>query len=459
MNVIIGLEIHEQLNTKRKLFCNCPTNYREVEPNTNICEICTGMPGSKPFPPNREAIEYAIEIARMINCEIVLDKPIYIQRKHYSYPDLPSGYQRTSMPIGIKGELGNVRIRELHLEEDPGQYTPQSGQVDYNRSGVPLIETVTEPDMHSPEEARKFLRDFMRVLKYTGKVKPEAGTLRVDANISLEGGERTEIKNINSVKGVYRALKYEVIRQKNLRKRGIKLKLETRAFLESQMITVAMRSKETAEDYRYIPDPDIYPVVIKREVVERIEKNMPEPPHAKERRFIEQYGVERETARVLSSDLDLANIFEEIAGSIDPKIAATYLRQEVGRELNYRAISIGESNLKARHIIKLIKLQRNKTITQSGARKILRDILDDRFKDVDEAMEKLSLRRISAKEDLEEIVKRVMEDNKKAVKDYLSGKKEAINFIVGQVMKETKGMADIKVVMEIVKTHLQSFGQ
>ncbi|HIH64478.1 MAG TPA: Asp-tRNA(Asn)/Glu-tRNA(Gln) amidotransferase subunit GatB, partial [Methanothermobacter thermautotrophicus] len=253
-----GLEIHVQLDTRSKLFCRCPTDYQEAPPNTNICPVCLNQPGAKPYPPNRSALEGALKIALMLDCRIN-PEITYFMRKHYNYPDLPSGYQRTSIPVGLEGELNGVRIREVHIEEDPGQYKPDQGTVDFNRSGIPLIEIVTEPDMTSPEEARNFLRELIRVLEYSGCARGE-GTMRADVNISLEGGKRVEIKNINSIKGAYKALKFEMIRQKNLLKRGVEVKQETRAFLESQMITVSMRLKEEAEDYRYIPDPDLPPM-------------------------------------------------------------------------------------------------------------------------------------------------------------------------------------------------------
>ena len=217
-------------------------------------------------------------------------------RKHYDYPDLPSGYQRTSVPIGYEGDLNGVRIREIHMEEDPGQFKPDFGIVDFNRSGIPLVEIVTEPDMHSPEEARKFLKELIRVLNYSECARGE-GTMRADVNISLEGGNRAEIKNINSIKGAYKALKFEMVRQKNLIKRGVEVKQETRAFLESQMITVGMRTKEDADDYRFIPDPDLPPIKIKKQQLEEVAESTPEAPHNKGNRFMKQDEIDEETAK------------------------------------------------------------------------------------------------------------------------------------------------------------------
>ncbi|MEE9564802.1 MAG: Asp-tRNA(Asn)/Glu-tRNA(Gln) amidotransferase subunit GatB, partial [Candidatus Hydrothermarchaeaceae archaeon] len=312
MKTVIGFEIHEQINTPTKLYCDCPTNYRDVPPNTNICEVCTGMPGSKPFPVNQNAIDTVIEIAMMLNCEIIKD-PVYVQRKHYDYPDLPSGYQRTSLPLGKNGNLLGVGIWEVHLEEDPGKYDPVSGKVDYNRSGVPLVEIVTAPEIYSPKEGRNFMRELVKVLRYTGKVRTEGGTMRMDTNISLEGGGRVEIKNINSVKGAYKALNFEITRQKNLMRRGRTVKRETRAFLEAQMITKTMRAKEEADDYRYIPDPDIPPLLVFDEKMSAIRGIMQEAPHLKEERFIRDYAVKADDAKIIASELELANAFEKIA--------------------------------------------------------------------------------------------------------------------------------------------------
>ena len=312
--MMCGLEIHVQLETESKLFCDCPTNYQDAPANANICPVCLNQPGAKPHPTNKKALENALMIALMLNCEIDQDV-IYFMRKHYDYPDLSSGYQRTSVPIGIKGELNGIRIREIHAEEDPGQYKPDRGIVNFNRSGIPLVEIVTEPDIKSPEEARNFLKELIRVLQYSGGARGE-GTMRADVNISINGGNRVEMKNVNSIKGAYKALKFELVRQKNLMKRGVEVKQETRAYLESQMITVGMRMKEDADDYRFITDPDLPPMQISDETIQRILDTMPEAPHNKVKRFVEDYGIDQESAKVLTSELDLAIAYEEVVKEI-----------------------------------------------------------------------------------------------------------------------------------------------
>lgn len=434
-----GLEIHVQLDTDSKLFCDCRTNYQDAPPNSNICFVCLNQPGAKPYPPNKEALDGAIKIALMLACKISPDVTFF-QRKHYDYPDLSSGYQRTSIPIGYEGDLNGVRIREVHLEEDPGQYKPDLGLVDFNRSGIALIEIVTEPDMTSPEEARTFLRELIRVLEYSGSARGE-GTMRADVNISIEGGKRAEIKNINSIKGAYKALQFEMVRQKNLLKRGIEIKQETRAFLESQMITVPMRLKEEAEDYRYIPDPDLPPMLAEDERVEYIREEMPEPAHIKSDRFVGQYNIKKDHARVLTSELDLANAFEEVAGEVDPEFAALWMRDELKRILSYNKISFRESEITPEQIVELLQLLQDKKITTKAGQRIV-EKLPNNPKRPTLIAEEMGLIGVVEEDVVQKAVKQSIEENPEAVSDYYQGKKKALNFLMGQVMRITRGKAD-----------------
>lgn len=443
-----GLEIHVQLETKSKLFCNCPTNYKEAPANTNICPVCLNQPGAKPLPTNEKAIENALMISLMLNCKITKDTA-YFMRKHYDYPDLPSGYQRTSVPIGYEGELNGVRIREIHMEEDPGQYKPDKGTVDFNRSGIPLIEIVTEPDMHSPEEARNFLKQLIRILEYSGGARGE-GTMRADVNVSIEGGNRVEMKNINSIKGAYRALKYEVVRQKNNMKRGIEIKQETRAYLESQMITVSMRSKENADDYRFIPDPDLPPMEIQDEEIEEIAETMPEAPYNKAKRFVSEYGIDQETATVLTSELDLADTYEEVAKEVDPKYSANWMRDELKRVLTYNKITFADSEISSKDIIELINLLLNKEITVKAGQRIV-EKMPNNEKSPKEIGEELGLMGVVEEDAILNAAKKAIEENPKAVNDYKEGQKASINFLVGQVMRFTKGKADPGETVKILK--------
>jgi len=453
MRMLIGFEVHQQMATERKLYCDCPTNYQDVPPNTNVCPICTGMPGSKPMPPNEQAVNAAIEIALMLGCEIIVDKSIYIQRKHYDYPDLPSGYQRTSLPIGLNGELQGVRIREVHIEEDPGQYDPTAGTVDFNRSGVPLVEIVTEPDMHSPEEARKFLRQLVRVLEYSGRVRPEAGgAMRTDTNISLEGGGRVEVKNINSVKGAYRAIKFELMRQKAKLDRGESVTRETRAFLESQKITVPMRVKELEEDYRYIPDPDIFPLVIDSARVESISAEMFEAPHLRERRLVEQYGIDPAAASVMVSERELADFFEAVAKEIDPKLAATWFRTKLKKVLNYMKLSAADVNFTPNQIVSLLRMVDKGEITPEQGELILRELFKHPS-DPRKLSRKLGLKRLKPAE-LRAAIAKVIRANPRAVKDYRAGKEEALNFLAGKVMGLTRGRADPREIVKLLSAKI-----
>lgn len=441
------------MSTERKLYCDCPTNYQDVPPNSNVCPICTGMPGSKPLPPNERAVEAAIEIALMLGCKVIADQTIYIQRKHYDYPDLPSGYQRTSLPIAQGGELEGVRIRELHLEEDPGQYDPVAGTVDFNRSGIPLVEVVTEPDMKSPEEARRFLRQLIRVLEYSGKVRPEAGgAMRADVNISLEGGGRVEVKNINSVKGAYRALKFEIIRQKAKLERGEVVERETRAYLESQKITMPMRLKELEEDYRYIPDPDIFPLVIDQARIRRIKASMVEAPHLREQRLVKQYGIEPSVANVIASERGLANLFEVVAREVDPKFVATWFRTKLKKVLNYMKLRAEDVEFAPEQLIDLLKMIKSDEITPEQGELVLRELVK-RPSDPRELLLQLGLVRVGRSE-LQTAVAEAVRTNPEVVKDYLAGKQEALHFLVGKVMQLTSMRADPREVIELLRAEL-----
>ncbi|MCL2156534.1 MAG: Asp-tRNA(Asn)/Glu-tRNA(Gln) amidotransferase subunit GatB [Methanobrevibacter sp.] len=434
-----GLEIHVQLETESKLFCSCPTNYQDAPINTNVCPVCLSQPGAKPYPTNDKAIQNALMIALMLNCRIDANL-IHFLRKHYNYPDLAAGYQKTSIPIGYEGDLNGVRIREIHIEEDPGQFKPDFGTVDFNRSGIPLVEIVTEPDMHSPEEARTFLKELIRVLKYSKGARGE-GTMRADVNVSLEGGNRVEIKNINSIKGAYKAFKFEIIRQKNNIKRGVETKQETRAFLESQMITVSMRSKEDTGDYRLIHDPDLPPIKVDSDLIENIKEIMPEAPHNKIKRFVEEYGIDDETAKVLTSELELANVFEKVAKSIPSEFAAMWMRDELKRVLSYNKFDLVESEINAENLIELFSMLKNKEITTKAGQRIIEHMPKNK-KSPKEIAEELGLTGIVKEDEILNAAKQAIAENPEAVEDFNQGKKASMNFLVGQVMKTTRGKAD-----------------
>ena len=450
--MMCGLEIHVQLETESKLFCDCPTNYQEAPINTNICPVCLNQPGAKPHPTNEKALENALMIALMLNCEIDQDVT-YFMRKHYDYPDLPSGYQRTSVPIGIKGELNGIRIREIHVEEDPGQFKPDRGTVNFNRSGIPLVEIVTEPDIKSPEEARNFLKELIRVLQYSGGARGE-GTMRADVNISINGGNRVEMKNVNSIKGAYRALIFERNRQKRNLERGIETKQETRAYVESQMITTAMRLKEDADDYRFITDPDLPPMKISDETIQKVLDTMPEAPHNKVIRFVEDYNIDNETAKVLTSELDLAIAYEEVVKEIDPVFAAKWMRDELKRVLTYNKLDFADSEITVADLIEFLNMVNNKEITVKAGQRIIEQMPNNE-KSPKAIAEELGLLGVVKDDEILAAVKQAIEENPKAVDDYLAGQKASINFLVGQVMRLTRGKADPGETVKLLKENIE----
>ena len=349
--------------------------------------------------------------------------------------------------------MNGVRIREIHMEEDPGQYKPDRGIVDFNRSGIPLIEIVTEPDMHSPEEARNFLKELIRVLQYSGGARGE-GTMRADVNVSINGGNRVEMKNINSIKGAYKALNFEVIRQKNLMKRGVEVKQETRAYLESQMITVSMRMKEDADDYRFIPDPDLPPMKISDEQIDKVLDIMPEAPHNKVKRFVSEYGIDEETAKVLTSELDLAQCYEEVAKEVDPVFAAKWMRDELKRVLTYNKLDFADSGILADDLIEFLNMLLNKEITTKAGQRIIEQMPNSK-QTPKEIAEDLGLIGVVKDDEVQAAAKQAVEENPKAVQDYHNGEKASLNFLMGQVMRLTKGKADPRETVKILRELLE----
>ncbi|MBI3413218.1 MAG: Asp-tRNA(Asn)/Glu-tRNA(Gln) amidotransferase subunit GatB [Candidatus Aenigmarchaeota archaeon] len=448
--VKIGLEIHEQLDTKSKLFCTCPTDYRDAEPNKSICPVCTGQPGSKPFGLNEKALNAAIKIAIALNCKIVADKPVQMRRKHYIYPDLPSGYQRTSESIGVDGNLDSVQIHEVHIEEDPGRFFLREGFVDLNRSGTPLIEITTDPVFDSPQHAREWLEKLASILDYLNVTKKEEGTMRIDANISLNNGNKVEIKNINSFRNVEKALTFEITRQGDLLRRGQTVERETRHFDEKMILTSPSRKKETEEDYRHMPDPDIPPLTIKKYLVDKIRKTLPELPQAKTKRFVKQYKLSGQNAENIVSDPYAADVFEAVVKTIDPVLASNWFVGQLKKTLNYNNMKLRDSKMTEKQLSSLLKLTEKGKITERAAELVLREMVL-RPAEPEKVIENLG---ISDFGDLNTIIKSVVDKNEKAAADYKTGKKEAFEFLVGQVMKITKGSADPEKIRKLLKKRL-----
>lgn len=460
--VIVGLEVHCQLDTKSKLFCGCSTDYRSDGPNTHVCPICLGLPGTMPAL-NKRAIEYAMKVAKALNCEILNESEF--SRKNYFYPDLDKAYQITQYdkPLAEGGYLEiesdeggerKIRLTRIHVEEDPGRLVHMGNVergkyslVDYNRAGIPLIEIVSEPDMRSPKEARKFLNKLRATLEYLSVFDSDKeGSIRVDANISIVGNERVEVKNITSYKGVEKALTFEVTRQKNLIRRGQKIERETRHFLEARGITQSARSKEQEHDYRYFPEPDLRPLRVKSWLEGII---LPELPDARRERFIAQYGCSLNHARTLTGELKLANFFEQVVkgdpGELSP-LAATWIADTLIGELNYRNMTLEKVEPAA--MSGLVEILKKGLITDKSGVEVLRVMLDQRLKNEPCETPAAIVARLSLTKTTNDTgalvaaIDEAIAQNPKALDDYLAGKAGALNFLVGQVMKKTRGKAD-----------------
>lgn len=444
----IGLEVHCYLVTKEKLFCRCPTNYKiaEVKPNTNICPICTAQPGSKPMLPNAEAFHKVIAIALMLGCKI--NKEVVWQRKHYDWPDLPKGFQDTisgaySKAIGEEGTFFGIRIRAVHLEEDPARWDPSTGLVDYNRCGLPLAEIVTEPDFVSAKQTREWLNQLLIMLSYIKAVDKDAG-IKADINISTTG-ERVEIKNVNSIYNIERAIGYEAMRQEEQKRKGEWIERETRTFDEAKKITITMRAKEEAEDYRYIPEPDLPILEISKKIVEEIQKGLPEAPSLKIKRFLKQYKIEEKQASVLSSNLEVADFFEKVTEYVDAKIAARWIMIELLRILNYNNKQLHDVDIKAEHFAELLNAVEKKEITELKAKQLLNEFVPKSFS----ISRKKEISLIS-KEEIEKLCEGVIKKENKAVVDYKAGKEETLNYLIGKVVEASKRRAESKIVREIL---------
>lgn len=483
--VRIGLEVHVQLNKlNTKLFCGCSTDYHNDEPNTHVCPVCLGLPGSLPVI-NERAVEFAIKIGLALNCEIV--EQTQFHRKNYYYPDLPKGFQTTQYdyPIASKGKIviegedGErvIRITRAHMEEDPGRLQhigtiekSKGTLINYNRSGMTLIEIVSEPDMRSPKEARRYLDKLRSILDYLDVFNGDLeGAMRVDANVSVFNGERVEVKNISSFKGAERALLYEIMRQKNHVRRGGKIVLETRHFDEARGVTISMRTKEEEHDYRYFPEPDLVPMRVADKVPE-ILKALPELPDAKRERFINQYGIADMHARALTTNQYIANFYEVVARDVDPKIAAVWIADILKGELNYREIHvqiteplrppynqitlIGKNfkkpdtafSIRSDHIIDIINYVNRGEISDKSGVEVIRTLLDEGG-EVHKIIEAKGLLKVE-----DDIVAKAVEEaiaeSPEAVADYLAGKEKSLNFIVGKVMKKIDKRADAREVTE-----------
>ncbi len=478
---IIGLEVHAQLLTKSKMFCRCSTDYASTPPNTHVCPVCMGMPGVLPVI-NRQAVEYTMMTALALNSPI--SEFTKFDRKNYPYPDLMKGYQisQYDAPIGQKGWLTievdgqtkKIGITRVHLEEDTAKLMHRSSPdgedyslVDINRSGCPLMEIVGEPDLRSPEEARQYLIKLRTILQYLGVStgNMEEGSFRCDANISLlpEGGKeytpKVEVKNMNSFKAVYLAMEYEAKRQRKAVAEGKKLVQETRGWVEDKGKgkTVSQRSKEYAHDYRYFPEPDLPPLIIGRDWVEEVRKKLPELPEARRDRFMAEYALPRYDADLLTGSKAMAEYYEEGAGvsqEVSPKEVSNWLLGEVSRIINADNIDIDGFRKKVNPpmLFGLI-LSSHGAVNAATAKTVLEDMFKT-GRTADEIIKESGLSQISDTQELEKIVAEVINSNVQPVADFKAGKETALKFLVGQVMKATKGRANPQLVNEVLKQKL-----
>ncbi|NSW76354.1 MAG: Asp-tRNA(Asn)/Glu-tRNA(Gln) amidotransferase subunit GatB [Candidatus Atribacteria bacterium] len=475
--VTIGLEVHCQLLTRTKMFCQCGTDYIGKAPNTLVCPVCMGIPGSLPVL-NEKALELAIKTALAFRCEIL--PQVVFHRKNYFYPDLPKGYQisQYNFPVGVNGFVEfftqgtkkRVRIKRVHVEEDAGKLIheglglpPNSSGVDFNRCGIPLVEIVTEPDIHSPEEARDYLVMLRSMVRYIGASdgNMEEGSLRCDANVSvspspLELGTKVEVKNMNSFRSVFRALHYEIERQKRVLLEGGMVIQETRHWDEREGMTVSARGKEEAEDYRYFPDPDLLPVAIKPEDVEEIEKTLPELPLERRERFMTEYELTESEAGILTQEKDIADFFEACLREFrKPRLVCNWMLTEVLKNLNELNIDIMQSKITPGSLVELIKMVDKKEISGTIAKDILEEMFVSGGK-VKEIMARKGISFITSEKELERIAREAIEKNPQSVADYLSGKEKALHFLIGQVMKMTRGQADPETVKSLLLKELSS---
>ncbi|MTI95793.1 MAG: Asp-tRNA(Asn)/Glu-tRNA(Gln) amidotransferase subunit GatB [Firmicutes bacterium] len=464
---VIGLELHVELNTESKLFCACPARFGAAA-NTQVCPVCLGLPGALPVL-NGSAVDKALIAALALNCEINSESSF--SRKNYFYPDLPKGYQITQheTPLARGGwvELADgrrINITRLHLEEDAGksQHTATETLLDFNRSGIPLVEIVSEPELVRPGEARMYVEAIRDILRYcqVSECRMEAGELRCDANISLrptgsEGfGEKTELKNLNSLRALERALNYEIGRQRQLLASGKQISRETRRWDENRYCTVPMRDKEQASDYRYFPEPDLPPLQITQTMLNTAKAQVPELPGARASRFQEQYGLGAYDADLLISERYRADWFEAVLEfGVNPKAVANWLLGEVARHQNKTCQSLSELRITPRDLGELIQLEQSGVISGNIARQVLKEMLSHGGSPA-EIVQARGWSQVSDQTELAHLVAKTLADNPQSVADYRGGKDRALGFLVGQVMKASSGRANPRLVKQLLTEKL-----
>lgn len=466
---VIGLEVHVELATKTKIFCSCSTQFGG-EPNTHTCPVCTGMPGSLPVL-NKKVVEYAIAVGLATNCKIT--QYCKFDRKNYFYPDNPQNYQISQLylpicrdgGIEIETEEGTkvIGIHEIHMEEDAGKLIHDDWDdcslVDFNRSGVPLIEIVSEPDMRSAEEVIAYLDKLRLIIQYLGAsdCKLQEGSMRADVNLSVrevgakEFGTRTEMKNLNSFKAIARAIEGEKQRQIDLLEEGKQVIQETRRWDDNKEYSYAMRSKEDAQDYRYFPEPDLVPIVISDEWLEEIRRNQPELRTEKLKRYKEEFDIPEYDAKILTNSKKMADIFEAATAICNkPKKVSNWLMVETMRLLKENSMEIDDIRFSPENLAKLVNLADEGTINSSVAKEVFEEVFNNNVDPIVYVEEK-GLKTVNDEGALRSTIEQIVADNPKSVEDYRNGKEKAIGFLVGQTMKAMKGKADPGMINKILK--------
>ncbi len=467
-DVVIGLEIHVQLDTASKLFCGCPAKSGSEEPNTRCCPTCLGFPGSKPVV-NKKAVEYALRLCIALGCSLA--ETLVFSRKSYFYPDLAKNYQITQyeLPLGRRGSLvlssgKKVDITRVHLEEDPASLAyPDTLErssfvlIDYNRSGIPLCEIVTQPEMVSPEEARDFMKKLSTILEYLEIFNPDTGVVKADANVSIKesGYIRSEIKNITGFKEIERALFYEVQRQKAAVAAGEKLVQDTRGWDSNKGHTIRLRKKEIEEDYGYILDTDLPVVDITPEWISTVTQHLPELPDEKVKKFTTVHHIPESDALVLAQEKMLAELFEKVAEKIDPVLAAKWLRRELARVMNFNKQTFRELLIDETHLIELLEMVSTNQITDRTAQKILEELMMKPFSPKAYVKEK-GLGAMSDTTLIEQYCAEAVAENPGVVADYQAGNEKAFHFLVGVVMKKSKGKAPPPLVNQLLKKQMRT---
>lgn len=474
---VIGLEIHSELKTNTKIFCGCATTFG-AEQNTNVCPVCLGLPGVLPVI-NKRVVEFAIKAGLALNCTI--NKFSKFDRKNYYYPDLPKNFQTSQydLPIAehgyvdieVEGKTKRIRITRIHMEEDAGKLVhsgntikdSSTSNVDYNRTGVPLIEIVSEPDISSAAEARAYMEKVKSILEYidVSNCKMEEGNLRADVNVSLRPlgttalGTKAEMKNINSFKAIEGALEYEIERQQEILDDGGHIVQETRTWDDAKGITLSMRTKEAAHDYRYLPEPDLVPIITTEEEIEAYRQGLPELPAARKERLTTQCGLSSYDADVITASRQTAEYFDAVIGAgADAKLAANWIMGDLSKNLNAEGLLITDSPVQAKALAALIDLISKGTISS----KIAKTVFEEMWASGDEPekiVKEKGLVQITDTKAIEAIVDAVIAANPKPVEDYKGGNEKSIGFLVGQVMKQSKGKANPGVVNQLLKEKLQ----